>query len=174
MDQPLGAFLQQATDTVGRTSGNRLVPPYGSGPPAQMWFTQLHKELPQLTWEFTDSCVLRFRPPLRSNPLGELITLKKTGPSMSTWKNSRFSWLGLHRCFRPSRFSSSQRAYMSAFALTWSSRPLLISPSRWGFGTSITICFIFYFCMVIVDEIHLINDIWFWFWLILNVQIFGM
>ena len=47
---------------------------------AQLWFYRLEQEEPGFSWElFRSYCLLRFGPPLSSNPLGELINLKQTG-----------------------------------------------------------------------------------------------
>ncbi|XP_010264784.1 PREDICTED: uncharacterized protein LOC104602705 [Nelumbo nucifera] len=47
---------------------------------AQLWFYRLEQEEPGLGWaQFKSYCLLRFGPPLTSNPLGELINLKQTG-----------------------------------------------------------------------------------------------
>ena len=44
---------------------------------AQLWFLHLEKSNPDLSWsEFKKICNMRFGPPLRSNPIGELISLK--------------------------------------------------------------------------------------------------
>lgn len=46
---------------------------------AQLWVYQLELEEPNLTWGvFKEYCTLRFGPPIKSNPLGELINLKQT------------------------------------------------------------------------------------------------
>ncbi|KAH0658108.1 hypothetical protein KY289_026856 [Solanum tuberosum] len=46
---------------------------------AQLWVNQLEQEEPNLTWGiFKEYCTLRFGPPVKSNPLGELINLKQT------------------------------------------------------------------------------------------------
>ena len=47
---------------------------------AQLWFYRLEQEELGISWEqFKSYCLLRFRPPLCSNPLGELINLKQMG-----------------------------------------------------------------------------------------------
>ncbi|OIT36537.1 putative mitochondrial protein, partial [Nicotiana attenuata] len=47
---------------------------------AQLWYHQLEIENPSMSWvELKDCCTLRFGPPARSNPLGELVNLKQTG-----------------------------------------------------------------------------------------------
>lgn len=46
----------------------------------QLWFFNLFKENQDFSWErFKGLCYLRFGPPTRSSPLGELITLWQTG-----------------------------------------------------------------------------------------------
>ncbi|KAH0764992.1 hypothetical protein KY285_000863 [Solanum tuberosum] len=46
---------------------------------AQLWVYQLEQEEPNLTWGvFKEYCTLRFDPPMKRNPLGELINLKQT------------------------------------------------------------------------------------------------
>jgi hypothetical protein len=43
---------------------------------ARTWYTQLQRDEPSMSWElFKQHCQLRFGPPLRSNPLGELARL---------------------------------------------------------------------------------------------------
>ncbi|XP_019053919.1 PREDICTED: uncharacterized protein LOC109114927 [Nelumbo nucifera] len=47
---------------------------------AQLWFYRVEQEEPGLNWDqFKSYCLLRFGPPLTSNPLGELINLKQIG-----------------------------------------------------------------------------------------------
>lgn len=47
---------------------------------AQLWYYQLETELPAISWDgFKEYCSLRFGPPARSNPLGELVNLKQMG-----------------------------------------------------------------------------------------------
>lgn len=45
---------------------------------AQLWVYQLELEEHNLTWGvFKEYCTLRFGPPMKSNPLGEVVNLKK-------------------------------------------------------------------------------------------------
>jgi hypothetical protein len=46
---------------------------------AQLWFMQIQQEEGTPSWRrFTELLNLRFGPPLRSNPLGELMVCKRT------------------------------------------------------------------------------------------------
>lgn len=47
---------------------------------AQQWYFQLERDEGQPTWDqFKEFCHMRFGPPIRSNPLGELTRLQQTG-----------------------------------------------------------------------------------------------
>ena len=47
---------------------------------AQQWFYQLERDEGVLAWpRFADFVNMRFGPPIRSNPLGELAQLRRTG-----------------------------------------------------------------------------------------------
>lgn len=71
---------------------------------AQQWYFQLERDEGQPMWgQFKDFCHMRFGPPIRSNPLGELTRLQRTG-SVGDYQNKFLALL----C-RANRLSTMQQ-----------------------------------------------------------------
>ncbi|WCJ37220.1 hypothetical protein M5689_018372 [Euphorbia peplus] len=67
-------FLNQRTEEKDKV----ILAAFHTTEEAQLWFYRLEQEEPGLGWnQFKNYCLLRFGPPLTSNPLGELINLKQ-------------------------------------------------------------------------------------------------
>ena len=97
---------------------------------AQLWFMQIQQEEGTPSWRrFTKLLNLRFGPPLRSNPLGELVACKRTSSVVDY--QGRFEAL-LPRAassLRPRRCKSSPPGCSRRSASTWRSTTRRPSPS---------------------------------------------
>ncbi|XP_037410060.1 uncharacterized protein LOC119272760 [Triticum dicoccoides] len=98
---------------------------------AQLWYMQVQCDEGTPPWRrFSELLNLRFRPPLRANPLGELMACKRTTSVVDFHRSGlRRSSPGQASYQRHRRFRSSPRDSSHPSASTWKSTTRSPSPS---------------------------------------------